>query len=101
MTETCEAAVPVLRRNLTGHLLGGDPIIDHESAVRDWSECGKPAVAVHVYRCGCGHEKRRASCTGHAADVELGGQVGCRACYDAGHECEMTASAAERITDRD
>jgi hypothetical protein len=86
--ETCMAAVPVMRRSLTGHLVGGDPVIDHESAVRDWAECGEPAAAVHVYRCGHGHEKRRPTCAEHAPQP---GQVGCRDCYDQGHECGMTA----------
>jgi len=91
MSETCMAAVPVMRRSLTGHMAGGDPVIDHESSVRDWSECGEPATAVHVYRCGCcGAEKRRATCAQHAPEP---GEVGCRDCYDAGHECGMTVTA--------
>ena len=90
---SCMAAVPVLRTSWTGRMTGGDPIIDHESTVPAWAECGEPAVAVHAYRCGHGHEKRRPTCPAHAPQP---GQVGCRECYDQGHECEMTAGPEER-----
>ena len=86
--DTCMAAVPVQRQNWTGHMLGDSPVIDHEWSVRDWAECGEPAVAVHVYRCEHAHQKRRATCPAHAPEP---GQVGCRECFDQGHECPMTA----------
>ena len=85
--DTCMAAVPT-GRSYTARL---DDIFPGPIA---WAECGEPAVAVHVYRCGHGHEKRRATCPAHAPEP---GQVGCRDCYDAGHECAMTASPAEGI----
>ena len=85
----CEAAIPLLVQNFTGRMIGGDPVIEHETSEPVWAECGEPAAAVHVYRCGHGHEKRRATCAEHAPQP---GQVGCRECYDQGHECEMAAT---------
>jgi hypothetical protein len=90
--DRCRAAVPRMAHNLTGRMAGGDPIIETVQAVPVWAECGEPAVAVHVYRCENGHEKKRPTCTEHAPQP---GQVGCRDCYDEGREVEMTVTADE------
>jgi hypothetical protein len=52
--DRCRAAVPRMAHNLTGRMVGGDPAIETVQAVPSWSECGDPAAAVHVYRCGDG-----------------------------------------------
>jgi len=51
-----------------------------------WTSCGLPAVAEHVYACVHGHVVRKPVCAGHLPGP---GMVGCRQCFDAGHECEM------------
>lgn len=57
-----------------------------------WVLCGAPAIAVHDYGCIHEHVKRRATCAEHAPQP---GIVGCVACWDAGHECAMTAQLVE------
>jgi len=85
--DLCAAALPVFA-GATGHMAGDSPIFDH--IAHAWRECGMPAVAVGEYRCACGHEKRRANCGEHEPEP---GAVGCRQCWDEGHECEMAVRA--------
>ncbi len=91
--KACRAAIPVPVHNYTGRMLGDSPVIvtGTESVHLAWAECGQPAAAVHLYRCGCGHEKTAATC---GEDAPRPGQVGCRACLDQGHDCEMRHSVA-------
>ena len=51
-----------------------------------WRLCGAPAVASHRYACVHEHVRDRQSCALHAP---VPGAVGCRACADLGHDCEM------------
>jgi hypothetical protein len=88
MEALCKAAVPVNLHDYTGRMVGGDPIIETEIVTPAWVECGQPATETHVYRCEHGHERTGETCPEHAPKP---GQVGCRACYDEGHECEMQA----------
>lgn len=82
---TCEAAVPRFA-GASGQMLADSPVFDH---VRwEWPECGKPATAVYRYSCLCGHERQRSTCDEHEPEP---GAVGCRACWEAGHECPMQA----------
>jgi hypothetical protein len=53
----------------------------------DWMVCGEPAVAVRAYTCPHGHVKVKANCAAHEPEP---GRVGCRECYEDGHECPMT-----------
>jgi hypothetical protein len=76
MSDCCQAALPLAPAG----------------TVLDWVECGAPAVAVHVYRCPAGHERRRATCAAHAPEP---GQVGCRTCLEQGRESPMTAELAD------
>lgn len=64
----CQAAIPA-----SGH-------------ARGWDECGAPAVATYSYACVHGHIVTRDTCAEHEP-VE--GDVGCRQCWDAGHDCPM------------
>lgn len=84
--EACAAAVPMIQRNYAGRMVGGDLVIDFDSEIGYWAECGEPSVAIHEYRCEHGHAVRRATCTVHAPRP---GIVGCRECFDQGHECGM------------
>ena len=54
----------------------------------EWAECGAPVVAVRDYTCIHEHVRRRGNCLIHEP---VPGAVGCRECFDLGHECEMTA----------
>ena len=76
----CEAAVPLLS------------VEDDQARTTVWAQCGAPPVAVHLYRCEHGHDRRRATCAEHAPAP---GVASCRACFKAGHECPMTA---EKVT---
>lgn len=77
MTRFCEAALPV----------PGLP--------DSWQQiCPNPATRVHRYACAHEHVRVRATCDEHAPQP---GVVGCRACWDAGHECEMRAELVELI----
>ena len=89
--EPCAAAVPLRQHSYIGRMVGGDPIIDHEHTLESWAGCGEPSVAAHEYRCEHGHVVRKPSCAEHAPEP---GSVGCRQCYDQGHECEMQISRA-------
>ena len=51
-----------------------------------WTTCGMPAIAIHVYACIHEHVVRKATCAKHAPEP---GAVGCRQCFDLGHECEL------------
>lgn len=51
-----------------------------------WIECGEPATGVYVYACVHEHVTERATCDAHAPEP---GAVGCRRCFEAGHECPM------------
>ncbi len=64
--ETCQAKIP---------------------AATGWRECGEPAIARYRYACMHEHVVDRATCARHAPEP---GIVGCRSCFDLGHECEMT-----------
>lgn len=57
--------------------------------------CGKPATAVFKYMCVHEHWKVRSTCDEHRPEP---GAVGCRECWDAGHECELRAELAGRLT---
>jgi hypothetical protein len=87
---TCNAAIPLTLRDYTGRMVGGDPVIETETVTDYWAECGQPSAAVHVYRCEHGHEVRKETCPEHEPKP---GTVGCRQCYDQGHECGMQAVA--------
>lgn len=52
-----------------------------------WDKCGAEAVTVHRYACVHEHVRDRATCGRHQPEP---GQVGCQACWDAGHGCPMT-----------
>lgn len=54
-----------------------------------FAPCGEPAVVLGDYSCSCplAHARRRWSCARHEP---VPGTVGCRQCWDAGHECPMT-----------
>lgn len=82
----CAAAIPLRRRDFTGRMIGGDPVIELEHVTDYWAECGEPSVAVYEYRCEHGHAVRKPACAEHEPEP---GAVGCRQCYDQGHECEM------------
>ena len=45
-----------------------------------------PATAVYVYACIHEHVVRKPTCAAHAPEP---GVVGCRQCFDLGHECGM------------
>jgi len=81
---TCKAAVPRFA-GASGRFLGDSPVIDHVR--HEWEECGRPATAVYEYACEHGHVRQRPTCDEHAPEP---GAVGCRACWDDGHECPMT-----------
>ena len=70
----CEAVLPVPGGSGLGLGLG--------------RECGAPAVSIHAYACVHEHIRIKASCAEHQPEP---GAVGCRSCFEAGHECEMTA----------
>ena len=96
-TGRCNAAIPLTLRDYTGRIVGGDPVIETETVTDYWAECGEPSVAVHEYRCACsrpecqpGHTVRKETCADHRPRP---GMVGCRQCYDAGHECGMRVLA--------
>ncbi len=87
MSEACQAALPVPVHDYTGRMRGDNPVITGTGPFRlEWVECGRPATAVHLYRCEHGHEKTGATCREHAPQP---GQVGCRACFGEGHLCDM------------
>ena len=86
--ERCAAAVPLTQHSWSGRMIGGDPVTGHESALDYWAECGEPSAAVHEYRCEHGHVVRKPACAAHEPEP---GAVGCRQCYDQGHECGMRA----------
>lgn len=52
-----------------------------------WEECGMPATATHTYACVHEHIVTKGTCDQHEPQP---GMVGCRQCWDNGHECEMT-----------
>ena len=54
-----------------------------------WLACGEVATAVYRYACVHEHVVERATCPDHKPEP---GAVGCRACFNAGHECPMIAS---------
>jgi hypothetical protein len=56
--------------------------------------CDRPATALHRYACEHEHVVDRATCDEHAPEP---GAVGCRQCFDAGHECDMAAQLLEAI----
>lgn len=58
------------------------------------SICALPATAVHRYGCQHGHIVERPTCDEHARKP---GIVGCRACFDTGHECPMTAELVQTL----
>jgi hypothetical protein len=51
-----------------------------------WAACGQPGTAVWEYACVHEHVRRQPTCDDHAPEP---GAVGCKACWDAGHECPM------------
>lgn len=69
----CEAATPVIQ---------GDVAV--------WLECGEPSTAAFRYACIHEHIRIRATCPAHRPEP---GIVGCQACFQLGHDCEMTAVA--------
>ena len=91
--EACAAAVPMRQRNYIGRMVGGDPIIDFDSDIGFWAECGEPSVAIHEYRCEHGHVVRKPTCSEHLPQP---GAVGCRQCFDQGHECEMQVTELDK-----
>jgi len=59
---------------------------------RMWQIRGEPATAVYDYRCACGrHSRRGHTCESH---IPADGEVGCSQCWDLGHECAMSVTAA-------
>lgn len=56
------------------------------------SICDSPATQVHRYACVHEHVRERATCDEHAPQPHI---VGCRACFEAGHGCEMRAELLE------
>lgn len=68
----------------------------YRSGERVWDLfCAAPAVAVHQYWCACGHQSQRRTCAAHTPEP---GAVGCRACLEAGHDCEASARLVEDLT---
>lgn len=57
-----------------------------------WQQCDSRATAMHRYACVHEHVRTRVTCDEHAPQP---GIVGCRRCFDAGHECEMRAELVE------
>jgi len=55
-----------------------------------WVICGKPAIQLHRYGCVHEHVVERWTCREHSPEPDM---VGCRACWDAGHECPMAFQA--------
>lgn len=56
--------------------------------------CDQSAVAVHRYACVHEHVVERATCADHTPD----NCVGCRRCWELGHECPMDAYLIVAIT---
>lgn len=79
----CEAAVPSA---------GGFDIGNGDAYGVRWEQCGQPAAAVHRYACVHEHVVEKVTCAGHAPQP---GIVGCRQCFDAGHECELRAELVQ------
>ena len=52
----------------------------------NWLECGYPSVSTWLYACVHEHVVIKATCAEHEPAP---GVVGCRRCWDAGHECGM------------
>jgi len=73
ITRTCEASVP---------------------ALVGWLVCGERAIAVRRYACVHEHVHDRPTCGEHQPQL---GIVGCKECWDAGHECGMEARLVEVI----
>lgn len=72
MSGTCQAAVPAS---------------EYHSG---WEECGAPAVDTYSYCCVHEHVVTKATCAEHAPAADL---VGCRQCWEAGHDCPMAFQA--------
>lgn len=51
-----------------------------------WQECGQPTVSTYAYACQHKHVVIKSTCAEHKP---VPGTVGCRQCWDAGHECAM------------
>jgi hypothetical protein len=51
-----------------------------------WFHCGARASAVYVYACVHEHVTRRATCAEHEP---VPGEIGCRQCFDLGHDCPV------------
>jgi hypothetical protein len=59
-----------------------------------WRECGQPAIAVYDWTCPREHSVRKGVCAAHEP---VPGLVGCRQCFNDGHDdAEMTAQLIER-----
>jgi len=48
--------------------------------------CASEATEIWHYACVHEHVRQRGTCAEHRP---VSGEVGCRACFDAGHECPM------------
>jgi hypothetical protein len=68
MSALCEAVRPMAGFGLT------------------WIACLKPATERHRYGCVHEHIVERSNCVDHQPEP---GAVGCRQCFELGHECEL------------
>ena len=59
-------------------------------STRQWAECGKPATQRYRYGCVHEHVSERWTCPDHAPVPD---DVGCRRCFEAGHDCPMAFEA--------
>lgn len=74
--------------------MDGETCAAMNPAAERWEVCGAPAVAIFDYGCEHEHVKRRASCAAHEPAA---GAVGCRDCWELGHDCPMLAREVARL----
>jgi hypothetical protein len=73
------------------YLVAGDLRCEAQDPLLGFAKCGAPGVAVYDYGCIHEHVKRRLNCALHEP---VPGAVGCRDCWEQGHECAMIARRA-------